>query len=68
MKSNRFEVVVFDSEDDSRAETMASDLSWPEALELAELTFASGKCYGVEIIDLDPDNMEPIVWIKTQTA
>jgi hypothetical protein len=41
----------------------SSDLE--DALDLASEIHKAGNHYGVEIIDDDPDNMEPIVWIKT---
>jgi len=59
-----YSVATFDSEDDSNAKVIEGGLPWAEALELAQSTLASGKYYGVEIIDDDPDNMEPIVWIE----
>ena len=61
-----FDVAVFDSEDDSKTEVIKGSISWGEAFDLANLLFSSGKHYGVEIIDCAPDNMEPIVWIKTR--
>jgi len=59
-----FDVAVFDSDDDSNAEVIEGSISWDEAFDLANMLFNSGKYYGVEIIDCDPDNMESIVWIK----
>jgi hypothetical protein len=61
----RFSVAVFESEDDSNAEVIEGGLPWEDALDLATELHQSGLHYGVEIIDDDPDNMEPIVWIKT---
>jgi hypothetical protein len=61
-----FDVAVFDSEDDSNADVIEGSLPWDKASKLAQKLFASGKYYGVEIIDCDPDNMEPIVWIETK--
>jgi hypothetical protein len=61
-----FDVAVFDSDDDSNAEVIEGSISWDEAFDLANMLFNSGKHYGVEIIDCDPDNMESIVWIKTK--
>ena len=61
-----FDVAVFDSEDDSNAEVIEGSLPWDKASKLAKKLFDSGKYYGVEIIDCDPDNMEPIVWIETK--
>ena len=62
----RFDVAVFDSEDDSNAEVIEGSLPWDKASKLAQKLFDSGKYYGVEIIDCDEDNMEPIVWIETK--
>ena len=61
-----FDVAVFDSEDDSNAEVIEGSLPWDKASKLAQKLYDSGKYYGVEIIDCDPDNMEPIVWIETK--
>ena len=66
MENEKFDVAVFESFDDSNAEVIRGELSWDEAFDLANLLFDSGKHYGVEIIDCDPNNMESIVWIKTQ--
>lgn len=63
----KFDVVTFDQFDDSYTVCVEGELPWDRALALAEELFATGKYYGVEIIDCDPDNMECIVWIKTQT-
>ena len=62
----KFDVAVFDSDDDSNAEVIEGSISWDEAFDLANTLFDSGKHYGVEIIDCDPNNMESIVWIKTK--
>jgi hypothetical protein len=59
-----FDVAVFDSEDDSNAKVIEGLLPWDKASKLAQKLYDSGKYYGVEIIDCDTDNMEPIVWIE----
>ena len=64
-ENERFSVAVFESEDDSNAEVIEGGLLWEDALDLAAEIHQSGNHYGVEIIDDDPNNMEPIVWIKT---
>jgi len=64
-ENERFSVAVFESEDDSNAEVIEGGLQWEDALDLASEIHKAGNHYGVEIIDDDPDNMEPIVWIKT---
>lgn len=64
--SELFDVAVFDSVDDSKVDIINGSLSWDESFDLANTLFNSDKYYGVEIIDCDPDNMEPIVWIKTR--
>jgi len=66
MENEKFEIAVFDSFDDSVAITIEGDLSYEDALEKATNLFETGDHYGVEIIDQDPDNMEPIVWIMTR--
>ena len=60
-----FSVAVFESEDDSNVQVIEGGLPWDRALALANELLDSGKHYGVEIIDDDPDNMESIVWIET---
>jgi hypothetical protein len=65
-KKEVFEVAVFDSFDDSGAIVMEGGLSYDNALEKATNLFETGEHYGVEIIDQDPNNMEPIVWIMTK--
>jgi hypothetical protein len=60
-----FDVAVFDSVD-SNSEVIEGSLHWDKASKLAQKLYDSGKYYGVEIIDCDPDNMEPIVWIVTK--
>ena len=62
-----FDVVTFDQFDDSYTHCVEGGIPWDKAVALAESLFATGKYYGVEIITCDPDNMEPIVWIKTIT-
>jgi hypothetical protein len=64
-ENERFSVAVFESEDDSNAEIIEGGLPWEDALDLASEIHKAGNHYGVEIIDDDPNNMEPIVWIKT---
>jgi len=59
-----FSVATFQS-DDSTEEVVEGGLSYDHALSLAKKLWGSGKHYGVEIIDDDPDNMESIVWIKS---
>jgi len=66
-RAEEFEVAVFDDFDDSNAEVIIGGLSFEEAEKLAKKLFATGKHYGVEIIDSDPDNMESIVWIAVQS-
>lgn len=61
-----FDVVTFDQFDDSHTVCVEGALPWNKALKLAEELFSTGKYYGVEIIVCDPNNMEPIVWIKTK--
>ena len=61
-----FDVAVFDSLDDSDAEVLHGSLPWEEALTLAQSLWTGGKHFGVEIIDCDENNMEPIVWIKSR--
>ena len=61
----KFSVATFELEDDSNAEILEGGLSWEEAVELAEDIFKTGDHYGVEIIDDDPNNTDPIAWIKT---
>ena len=60
-----FSVAVFESEDDSNAQVIEGGLPWDRALALANELLNSGKHYGVEILDDDPNNMESIVWIET---
>jgi len=64
-ENERFSVAVFESEDDSNAEIIEGGLPWEDALDLASGIHKAGNHYGVEIIDDDPNNTEPIVWIKT---
>lgn len=67
MENELFEVATFEDFDDSDAVTVEGGLSFEEAKKLAKKLFESGKHYGVEIIDQDPDNMEPIVWIAVRS-
>ena len=60
-----FSVAVFESEDDSNVQVIEGGLPWDRALALANELLDSGKHYGVEILDDDPNNMESIVWIET---
>jgi hypothetical protein len=57
-------VAVFESEDDSNAEIIEGGLPWEDALDLASEIHKAGNHYGVEIIDDDPNNTEPIVWLR----
>ena len=66
MKSQLFDVAVFDSLDDSNAEVLHGSLTWDEALALANSLWESKEYFGVEIIHTDDDNMEPIVWIRSK--
>jgi hypothetical protein len=66
MENEQFEVAVFDSFDDSVAIVIEGGLSYDDALEKATNIFETGEHYGVEIIDQDANNMEPIVWIMTR--
>jgi hypothetical protein len=66
MENEKFEVAVFDSFDDSVAIVIEGGLSYDDALEKATNIFETGEHYGVEIIDQDANNMEPIVWIMTR--
>ncbi len=63
-ENERFSVAVFESEDDSNAEIIEGGLPWDDAMDLAFEIHQSGLHYGVEIIDDNPDNMEPIVWLR----
>jgi hypothetical protein len=63
-ENERFSVAVFESEDDTNAEVIEGGLPWDDALDLAFEIHQSGLHYGVEIIDEDPANMEPIVWLR----
>ena len=60
-----FSVAVFESKDDSNVQVIEGGLPWDRALALANELLDSGKHYGVEIIDDDPNNTDPITWIKT---
>lgn len=61
----KFSVATFKMEGDSNAEILEGGLPWREAIELAEDIFKTGDHYGVEIIDDDPNNTDPLAWIKT---
>ena len=63
-ENERFSVAVFESEDDSNAEIIEGGLPWEDALDLASEIHKAGNHYGVEIIDDDPNNTEPIVWLR----
>jgi len=67
MENEKFEVAVFDDFDDTDAVVIEGGLSFSDAKDLATKLFESGEHYGVEIIDCDPDNMEPIVWIAVKS-
>jgi antirestriction protein len=62
---NEFEVATFSSEE-SVAEVVEGGLTYKEALKLATKLWQSGKEYGVEIINSNPNVMKPIVWIKSK--
>ena len=66
-KQELFEVSTFE-DDDAEAIVVEGNLEFEEAMKMAEDLWATGKEYGVQIISLDPDNMEPIVWIKSKYA
>jgi hypothetical protein len=59
-----FSVATFES--DEIEEVVEGGLSYDDALLLAKKLWDSGKYYGVEVIDDDPNNMESIVWIKSK--
>jgi len=63
---NEYEVATFDSLGDSNATVVEGGLSYETAEKMAKELWTSGKYYGVEIIDSNPDNMEPIVWVKSK--
>ena len=67
-KKEEFEVATFEDFDDSDATVIQGGLSFEDAKKLANEIWKSGEHYGVEIIDCDPDNMEPIVWIKSKAV
>jgi|LauGreDrversion4_2_1035121.scaffolds.fasta_scaffold40431_8 hypothetical protein len=60
-----FEVSTFD-EADEESYVIEGDLVFDEAKKMAEDLWSTGNEYGVQIISLDPENMEPIVWIKSK--
>ena len=62
----QFEVAVFDNFDDSNCDVIEGGLSYADALKMATQLWESGKYYGVEIIDQNPENMEPIVWVESK--
>lgn len=61
-----FEVATFDSEDDSKIDVVEGGLTYKAAEEMAKKLWESGEYFGVEVIDQDPNNMEPIVWIESK--
>lgn len=61
---NLFEVCTFDSLEDA-AQCIEGGLSYLQAEELAVRLFSSGQYFGVEIISLDPEDLEPIVWVRS---
>jgi hypothetical protein len=66
--NEKFEVATFDSFDDSNAAVVEGGLSFEKAEKMANELWSSGKYYGVEIISSDPDNLEPIVWIRSKNS
>lgn len=64
MKTQTYLVATFKSIDDE-SEAIKGGLSYEEAKILFDELLK--KNYGVEIIDEDPDNTEPIILIKTNS-
>lgn len=64
--AERFEVATFDS-DTSGAIVIEGDLSWDKSLEMATELWLSGNYYGVEIVSLDHESLDPIKWIRTKS-
>ena len=62
----QFEVAVFHNFNDSNCDVIEGGLSYDDALKMATQLWESGKYYGVEIIDQNPENMEPIVWVESK--
>jgi hypothetical protein len=66
LKKDEWEVATFDS-DTSGAIVYEGGLSWEDAVEKAEEMWNSGKYYGVEVVSCDPDELDPIQWIRTKS-
>ena len=65
MENTLFQVATFNA-DESKEEVLQGGLSFNEAKVIALKLWESNKFHGVEILDEDIDNMEPIVWIKSK--
>lgn len=62
MSDVTFTVATFDSIDDSKIDVVEGNLQYDEAKALADKIWSTNKYFGVEIIDNDQNNMEPIVF------
>lgn len=61
-----FDVVTFSSFDDSKVDVLRGALPFERAVTLAGILWDTGEFFGVQVIDRNPDNMEPIVWVKSK--
>lgn len=68
MNNETFTVATFDSIDDSKIDVVEGNLQYDEAKLLADKIWSENKHFGVEIIDNDPNNMEPIVFCISKNS
>lgn len=61
-----FDVVTFSSFDDSKVDLVRSTLPFERAVTLAGILWDTGEFFGVQVIDRNIDNMEPIVWVQSK--